>query len=223
MTFYYTIIGLVIGLGLGYLIRRMIAVRAINSAEERARRIIQEARSKEKELLLNAQQKSIVLIEEVKREEIGRRQELKEEQQRLEKRETTFEKKLLEMEDKQQLLNNKLSETEQAKRKFAELQNEAVVRIEKIAGLSRDDAKKELLDTVEQGARDDILSRLKKVQDEGAIEVEEKAKRVLASVIQRCATSHASDVMSTTVDLPSDEMKGRIIGKEGRNIKSLVL
>ena len=221
MTFYYTIIGLVIGLGLGYLIRRMIAVRAINSAEERARRIIQEARSKEKELLLNAQQKSIVLIEETKREEISRRQELKEEQQRLEKRETVFEKKLLEIEDKQQLLTEKIAETEQTKQKLVELSAAAMARLEKISGLSRDSARQELLAIVEHEAREDILSRIKKVQDEGAVEVEEKAKRILASVIQRCATSHASDVMSTTVDLPSDEMKGRIIGKEGRNIKSL--
>src|SRR3989344_4816085 len=120
MSFYYTytIAGLVIGLGLGYLIRRMIAVRAINSAEERARRIIQDAKTKEKELLLNAQQKSITLIEEAKREEVSRRQELKEEQQRLEKRETLFEKKLLEIEDKQQLLNGKLAETAQAEQKL---------------------------------------------------------------------------------------------------------
>ena len=221
MTIYFAVIGLVIGLGLGYLIRRMIAVRTINSAEERAHRIIQDAKTKEKELLLNAQQKSIILIEEVKREEVSRRQELKEEQQRLEKRETLFEKKLLELEDKQQSLNSRLAETEQAKQKFIELQSEALARIEKISGLSRDEARRELLTAVEEDAKDDILSRLKKVQDEGAIEVEEKAKRVLASVIQRCATSHAADVMSTTVDLPSDEMKGRIIGKEGRNIKSL--
>ena len=94
MSFYFTFGGLVIGLGLGYLIRRMIAVRTINSAEERAHRILQDAKTKEKELLLNAQQKSITLIEEAKREEVSRRQELKEEQQRLEKRETLFYKKI---------------------------------------------------------------------------------------------------------------------------------
>lgn len=221
MSFYFTIAGLVIGLGLGYLLRRMLAVRTINSAEARAHRILQDAKTKEKELLLNAQQKSIVLIEEAKHEEVSRRQELKEEQQRLEKRETLFEKKLLEMEDKQQLLNNKLTETEQAKQKLSDLQNEAIKRVEKIAGLSREAAREELLQAVEESAKEDVLARIKKVQDEGATEVEEKARRVLAAVIQRCATSHAADIMSTTVDLPSDEMKGRIIGKEGRNIKSL--
>src|SRR6185295_11272058 len=77
------------------------------------------------------------------------------------------------------------------------------------------------LRVVEEQGKEDILSRIRKVQDEGAIEIEEKAKRVLANVIQRCAISHAADTMATIVELPSDDMKGRIIGKEGRNIKSL--
>ena len=217
----YTALGLLVGLGLGYFIRRFIGGRTVNSAEKRARKIIEEARSKEKDLLLSAQQKSLAVIEEVKQEEASRRRELKEESLRLEKRETLFEKKLLEIEDKQSQMDTNLKEVEGAKQRLAELEVKAMAKLESLADLSREAARQELMAAVEQAAKDDVLARIRKVQDEGSVEVEEKAKRVLATVIQRCAISHASDIMTTTVDLPSDEMKGRIIGKEGRNIKSL--
>lgn len=221
MSFFYTIVGLAVGLGLGYLIRRYIGVRAVNTAEERARKIIEDARSKEKELVLDAQQKSFSLIEEAKKEETLRRRELKEEQLRLEQRETVFEKKLLEIEDKQKDLETRLKNLDEDKKRVEELRLAELTKLEQVAKLSREKAREELFAAVESSAREDVLSRIRKVQEEGATEVEEKAKRVLTTVIQRCAISHAADVMTTTVDLPSDEMKGRIIGKEGRNIKSL--
>lgn len=223
MTLVAAAVGLLIGLGLGYLIRRTMAGRTINSAEERARTILADAKTKEKELLLDAQQKSLTVIEEAKREEVTRRQELKEEQLRLEKRETTFEQKLLEYETKHQKLTEGLVKVDEAKVKLEEAREQEMKKLEQVAGLTADQAKLELMNAVEVKAKEDVLSRMRKIQDEGATEVEEKAKRVLANVVQRCAISHAAEIMTTTVDLPSDEMKGRIIGKEGRNIKSLEL
>ncbi len=222
MEIIFSVLGaLVAGAGAGYAIRELLSHRTVNSAEGRAERILTEAKSKEKEVLLSAQQKSISIIEEAKREEVERRRELKEEAQRLEKRETMFEKQLLSLEEKQQKLTDKTAEVEHVKTDLEKLRVEETQKLERVAGLSRDDAREELMRVIEQQSKDDVLSRIRKVQDEGAIEVEEKAKRVLANVIQRCAISHASDTMTTMVELPSDDMKGRIIGKEGRNIKSL--
>ncbi len=217
----YIVGGLVVGAAIGYGIRQAIGRNTVNSAESRATNIIATASAKEKELLLSAQQKSLAIIEEAKRDEAQRRRELKEEAQRLEKRETMFEKQLLSLEEKQQKLTDRTTEVERVKTDLEKLRAEEAQKLEHVAALSREQAREELMRVVEQQGKEDVLSRIRKVQDEGAIEVEEKAKRVLANVIQRCAISHAADTMTTMVELPSDDMKGRIIGKEGRNIKSL--
>lgn len=216
-----SIAGVLIGGIVGYILRQRVGQKAVSSAENKAAQIIQEAKSKEKELVLEAQQKSLSLIEEAKREEASRRKELKEEQQRLEKRETLFERQLLTIEEKQQKLQEKVEHVEKVKAKLETIEAEAIQKLETLAGLTKDQARDELLTTVEQQAKEDIVARIRKVQDEGDVEVEEKAKRVLANVIQRCAISHAADTMATIIELPSDDMKGRIIGKEGRNIKAL--
>lgn len=217
----YLVGGAILGIAVGYAIREARGKKTVNSAESRAEHILTEAQKKEKELLLAAQQKSISIIEEAKREEVSRRRELKEEAQRLEKRETMFERQLLSLEEKQQKLTDKTTEVEHLKVDLEKLRAEEAEKLEHVAGLGREAAREELMRVVEQQAKEDVVSRIRKVQDEGAIEVEEKAKRVLANVIQRCAISHAADTMTTMVELPSDDMKGRIIGKEGRNIKSL--
>src|SRR3989344_1051132 len=208
--------GLVLGGAIGYAVRQYLGRQAVDSAEQKAQKIVSEAKTKEKEILLEAQQKSLNVIEEAKREEQRRRQELKEEQLRLEKRETLFEKQLLTIEERQQKLSEKSDEVDKLKAKLEELGVAGTAKLEKLSGLSRDEAKDQLFQKVENECRGDVLSRINKIQDEGSVEVEEKAKRVLANVIQRCAISHASDTMATMVDIPSDDMKGRIIGKEGR-------
>lgn len=217
------IIGLALGAGIGFGLRQILVARGVSSAEQQAYKILEEAKAKEKQLVLSAQEQSLKLMEEAKREESTRRRELKEEQQRLEKREEVFDKKILEIEDRQQLLTTKLAEADVIKEKLKIAEDQMVGTLERIAGLTKSEAKERLVEAAEKDAREDVLSRIRKVQDEGAVEVEEKAKKVLAHVIQRCAISHAVDPLTTIVDLPSDEMKGRIIGKEGRNIKSLEL
>lgn len=216
-------VGLVVGAAIGYGIRQLLAARGVSSAEQEAARIVQEAKAKEKEFMLAAQQQSLKLIEDAKHEEATRRRELKEEQQRLEKREETFDKKILEIEGRQSELTSKLAQAEALKETLKASEGQMVAKLEQIAGLTKAEAEGRLVEAAEKDAREDVLSRIRKVQDEGATEVEEKAKKVLAHVIQRCAISHAVDPLTTIVDLPSDEMKGRIIGKEGRNIKSVEL
>jgi len=212
---------LIIGAVLGYYLRKQKALGEVNSSEAKAEKIINEAKAKQKELVITAQEKALVIVEDAKVEEKQRHKELNDAQKRLEKRETTFSQKLLELQDKQQKLYDKVTQLEDAKEKIAEIKKEQLLKIEKIAKLSKEEAKTVLLNNVEVEIKDALLSRIKKLEYESTEVLEEKAKSVLAITMQRLAPTYTTEVTTTTVDLPSDEMKGRIIGREGRNIRAI--
>lgn len=213
--------GLIIGFIIGFLIRKIVVSKKIASAEKKAERLLSEAKDKQKELLLQAKDKALNIIDEAKKEENNRRQELSHIQNRLEKREAIFDKKLLELEGKQQELYNKAKEVEKIKQKVRKVKEEQMQKLENIAQLSKEEAEKILMKNTEKEIKGTLLSRIKKLQQEASEELERKAKETLATVINRCAASHACEITTTTVDLPSDEMKGRVIGREGRNIKAI--
>lgn len=212
---------LLVGGVVGYVFRRMVAAKKIATAEERAGNLVNEAKVKQKEILLQAKDKALELTEEAKKEEQSRRQELKQLQYRLEKRETLFDQKLLELESKQQKLFDKAKQVETVKEKITKIHDEQVEKLQQIAGLTKERAKEVLLENIERDIKEDLLIRMKKVEEEGYEELDKKAKHLLAMAIQRCASSHAAEITTTVVDIPSDEMKGRIIGRDGRNIKTL--
>lgn len=213
--------GMAIGGAAGFFIRKLLAAQTINSAEQKAQELINEARNRQKEFLIKAKDKAISIIDEAKREENSRRQELKNLQDRLEKRESLFDQKLLDLENKQQKLFEKAQQVEQVKKKTDDLYDEAGKKLQQIARMNAEEARTLLLERVEREAREDILHRIRKVELMGVEEMEGKARTILANAIQRCSVSHASEFLTSTVSLPSDEMKGRIIGKEGRNIKAI--
>ncbi len=212
---------LAIGLFAGYYIRKQKALGEINSAEAKAEKIISEAKAKQKELIITAQEKALTVVEEAKKEEKQRYRELNDAQKRLEKRENTFSQKLLELQDKQQKLYDKVTQVEEAKEKIAEIKKEQFKKLEKIAKLSKEEAKEVLLNNVEVDMKEALASRIQKLEHESTEILEEKAKNTLAVTMQRLAPTYTTEVTTTTVDLPSDEMKGRIIGREGRNIKAI--
>ncbi|MDD5290099.1 MAG: ribonuclease Y [Patescibacteria group bacterium] len=219
--FLSTLIGLIVGLGIGYLVRRYMVKRYAESAEARAMKILEEAKNKEKDFLLAAKEKAIKIIDESKREESERRKEILEIQRRLEKREALFDQKLLEFEDKKQELLNKGEKLEAAKAEIIKIREEQMEKLQKIAGLTKEEAQKILLDNTERDVKEELLSRVRKIQNETQEEWNKEAKHILSAVIERCASSHAAETTTTVITLPSDEMKGRIIGREGRNIKTL--
>jgi len=214
-------LALILGFGAGYLIRRYQAKKEVEGAEAKAEHLLNEAKNKQKELLLQAKDKALSIIDEAKREEHQRRQELSNLQQRLEKRESIFDQKLLDLENKQQKLLDRAKEIEEVKEKINKIREEQLEKLEKIAKMTKDEAAKVLLDHTEKIIKEDILARFKKVQAEGQEELDKKARDILALAIQRCSISHAQEITTSTVDLPSDEMKGRIIGREGRNIRTI--
>lgn len=211
----------VIGIAVGYYLRKITAVRRAGSIEERAEKLLAEAKGKQKELLLQAKDKALKIIEGAKREEEERRKELNYLQKRIEKRESLFDQKLLEFQEKQQRLHEKATQVEKIKEELQKIKKEQLAKLEKIAGLSTEEAKKILFENVEKNVQEELIHRINKLEKESTEELERKAKNLLSLVIERCAISHATEITTTTIDLPSDEMKGRIIGREGRNIKTI--
>ncbi len=215
------LVGALAGFFIGYFIRKSVVDKKLKSAEEKANTLLSEAKQKQKELLLEAKDKAIKIIDDAKREESQRRGELKHMQTRLERREETFDKKLLDLEEKQQRILDKAKEVEHIKQKISDIKDEQIKKLEKIAGLTFEEAKNLLLENTEQKMKDEVLARIRKLQEYGTDEIERKTKELMSLAMQRLASSVSMETTTTVVSLPSDEMKGRIIGREGRNIKTI--
>jgi len=221
MNYIIGLVAIIIGFILGYWLQRQLTIKKTANAEHKAENIINEAKAKEKDILLKAQDKALKLIEDAKQENDARRKEITAWQARLEKRETAFSQKILELQDKQQELYDKISAVEATKEKINQLKEEELEKLEKIAGLNTEEAKKLLLERVEKEASDSVMSRLNKLNDEASEQIEEKSKNLMATAMERLASNFTAEMTTTVVDLPNDEMKGRIIGREGRNIKAI--
>lgn len=210
-----------LGLFFGYLLKKVMTSKSVKSAERKAEHILEEARSKNKSLELEAKEKALSVIEEVKKEERERRQRLTELENRLGKRENLFDQKLLEFEDKKQKIDNLQIELEKNKEEVKSVKEQQFAKLEKIAQLTQEEAKDVLLKNTESRMQDELLNRMRKLESQANDELEQKAKNILSTVIERCAAPHTAETTTTTVALPNDEMKGRIIGREGRNIKTI--
>lgn len=209
------------GIVIGYFLRKLLAAKISGSVEEKAEKLLAEAKVKYREFLLQAKDKSLQIIDDAKREEEARRQELLAAQKRLEKRESLFDQKLLDLQEKQQKLFDRAGQIEKVKAEIQKIKEEQMAKLERVANLSQEEAKQLLLDTAEKTIREELVNRINKLEKESSEELEKKARDLMSLAIERCASSHATEITTTTVSLPSDEMKGRIIGREGRNIKTI--
>ncbi|MFA6393518.1 MAG: ribonuclease Y [Patescibacteria group bacterium] len=211
----------VAGFFAGFYTNKRQTAKRVKGAEDKAEKILNEAKSKHTEVLLKAQDKALKIIEDAKRDEEHRRQEIKGVQSRLEKRENVFSQKLLELQEKQQSLYDKVSRVEEIKAKVGEIKVEQMKKLEEIAGMDKDAAREELFKKVEEQTREDLMVRIHKLECESTEVWEERARNLMAESMQRLVSTYTPEVTTTVVDLPSDEMKGRIIGREGRNIKTI--
>lgn len=221
MLFLYVLIAAGAGLGAGYYYRQSKLTKETTEAETKAQELLKKSKAEAQDLLLNTKKEAERALDEARREEQRRRAEIQTMQKRLEQREEMFDKKLSEIETKQQALHEKTQSIDATKQEIIKIKEEQYAKLERIAGLSKEQAKDILMQASEKEFGPQIMERLRKIQDETSDEMEVKAKKVLASVIQRVANSHVAEVTTTVVDLPSEDMKGKIIGKEGRNIKVL--
>ncbi len=228
MFFMITTIGLVlaivaglVGLGIGYFLRMQIARGKATNVEAIAEKTLAEAKTKEQHIILEAKEKAIKVIDDAKKDEEERRAELRKMQQRLDSREETFDKKLLELEDKKTELVEKGEKIKQIEEETNFKREEVIEKLATVATYTKDQAKEELMQKVEETAQDDLMNRVRKMENVGTEELENKAQDIMVCCMQRTASSHAAETTGSVVTLPSDDMKGRIIGKEGRNIKTI--
>lgn len=219
---------LLVGGIFGYVVRQQIAIKKTATAEAEAEKRIAAAKAKEQEVLARAKEKAIKIIDDAKVEEQKRHAEMQETQKRLEKREEMFDQKLIEMDKKQDAIDKQKEEIEVRKNKIIEiktqieeLKQQEMTKLEEIAGLKKEDALHRLETLVEKDCADALASRIRKLEQTTEEEIEEKSKQVLSLAITRFASSVSVDTTTSSVELPSDEMKGRVIGKEGRNIKAI--
>ncbi|KKP98519.1 MAG: Ribonuclease Y [Candidatus Moranbacteria bacterium GW2011_GWE1_36_7] len=215
------VLSLLLGGGAGYFIRQSIARRRLDTAEGKIEKMTEDAEKKSQELVLNAKNKAVEILEEAKKKEKEREDQILRSEQRLEKREVAIDQKTEEIERAKNVLEQKVEEVRKIRVEAEETRARELERLEKIAGLSKEQAKAILLQLTEEENRDALAERIAKIERQGVEEIEKRAKNIMTSVIQKYAGSHAAEVVTTTVSIPSDEVKGRIIGREGRNIKAL--
>jgi len=213
------------GLTLGWTIRWLYARFQLTASEQRAERIkqdaIKEAEAKKKEILLEAKEQLIRERNQQERETRERRVELQRYERRVMQKEEAIDKKIAQIEKTEQELENR-NKLLQDREKALEAQEEKYrAELERISGLSREEAKAIIIQGLENEAKHDAQSLLNKIEQEANLAAEKKARDILITTIQRLATEVTGEVTVTTVSLPNDEMKGRIIGREGRNIRTL--
>ena len=223
------VLGVLIGIGAGFaggvLYRKKVAEREIGSAEAEATRLINEAirngENRKKEMLLEAKDEIHKSRTEHDKEVKERRAELSKQERRLEQKEATLDKKTEAFERKEDELNRRLANVQQTQAQADEIRDQQMETLEKISGLTQEQAKQFLLDSIEQDVRHDAAQKIKEIEQQLKDEAEEKGREIIATAIQRCAADHAAETTVSVVPLPNDEMKGRIIGREGRNIRTL--
>ena len=219
------VLGLAVGIFAGYLYRKKVAEKEIGSAEDEAKRMINDAikaaEAKRREAVVEAREEIFKLRAENERECKERRNEVQKQERRMQQKEEALDKKYESIEAKEERLSQKLKQVEEQQEEVATLKRGQLEMLEKISGLTVEEAKSYLVQQVEEDARHDAAVKLKEIDRQLKEEADQRAREVIAVAIQRCAADHASEATVSVVPLPNDEMKGRIIGREGRNIRAL--
>lgn len=214
-----------VGLFLGWIIRWLYARFQLSSAEQRATRIvneaIKEADTKKREALLESKDQLIKEKNQLEKENRERRGELQRLERRLIHKEENLERKMNSLEKSEKVIANRERALKEKEDDIAQSQEKWQKELERISGLSVDEAKKMLISSLENEAKHDAQVLINKIEQEANITAEKKAREIVVTTVQRIATDVSSEIAVTSVDLPNDEMKGRIIGREGRNIRTL--
>ena len=205
----------------GYFIRKTFLSEKARQSEEKASDILKKTKEKEKELLLIAKEKALHVIEEAKQEEKERFAQIQKQQKRLEQREGTFDKQLLELEASKKAIDEQKQALADRIEEIKKIKEDQLKKLETISALNQEEAKTILLNNIEIKIKEELMARLRKLQAWSNEEIEKDAKKLLSTAMQRVASDHCQETTTTLVKLTSEEMKGRIIGKEGRNIKTI--
>ncbi len=219
------LIALVIGLVAGYFYRKNGMEKKIGQTEEFVTNMLEEAthkaEEKKKEAVLEAKEEIIRLKSELDKEVRDRRNEVSRLERRVNQREEQFDKKLDNLEAREEALNDKYREAERLEAEAQEMHDRQQAELERIAGMTADEAKQILVDRIQKDAYHDAAVMVREVEAQAREEADKKARNIVSLAIQKCAADHVAETTVSVVALPNDDMKGRIIGREGRNIRTL--
>ena len=217
--------GIVIGFFAGFVYRKRVAEKAIGSAESEAGRIIEDAKkqaeTKRKEGVIEAKEEALRIKNEAEAELKERRNEVSRLERRAIQKEENLDKKLESLEKKENTLEKKIRDNDALREEIEQLRQSQVDELQRVSGMTVEDARTTLLERVETDARHEMAQKLSEIEQQYKETADEKAKNIITLAIQRCAADSVSEATVSVVDLPNDEMKGRIIGREGRNIRAI--
>lgn len=225
ITIVYAVLAGIVGIVAGFLIRKYIAEAKIASAEVAAKKFMEDAErdaeAKKREALLEAKEEIHKMRFDAEKENKERRFELQRVERRLIQKEEALDKKTEGIEKKEEQLANKEKEIERLREQLNEVKAKQLTELERISGLTSDDARELLLASIEEEIKHDAAIMIKEIEAQAKDEAEKKAREIITLAIQRVAADHVAETTVSVVGLPNDEMKGRIIGREGRNIRTL--
>jgi len=215
------LVSVLVGIVLGYILRQVMAQYKKNSLEVEVKKILLDAKDQAVKTLDEAKKKSEEVLEQSKKETKEREGQIRKLEEKVLEKDESLEKRRRSFELDVESLRKKAEEIKKMREEAENMEQRKREELQKLANLSEEDAKKELLASVEKKYETDILARIQKIEIFGQDKLEQKARDILATAIQRIASSTASEVTTTSVNIPSDDIKGKIIGKEGRNIRAL--
>ncbi|MCL0033004.1 ribonuclease Y [Peptococcaceae bacterium] len=220
----FVVVALLLGFAVGYFLRKHLAEAKIASAEAEAKKIIktavEQAEAKKREAILEAKEEVLRFRNEAEREYKERRNELQKIERRLLQKEENLDRKIEMNEKREESLCLKEQEIEKLKLETEEVLNQQKAELERISGMTSEEAKQTLIESIKQEVQRDAALLVKEIEQKAKEEGERRARDIITLAIQRCAADHVADVTVAVVPLPNDDMKGRIIGREGRNIRS---
>lgn len=205
----------------GYFVRNVQAKTQTANAESQAQKKIDEAKSEAKEIVIAAKEEAGKITETARKEEKERRGELLDLEKRLAQKEESLDKKLSDIETKRDQIEKDKNEIDENKNFLRDLREKQEKNLEKISKLTKDQAKDKLLEMIEKDYKKDVVDYIRKVKEDAKEEADKEARSVIAVAIQRIASDHSTESTVTAIQIPNDEMKGRIIGREGRNIQTI--
>lgn len=220
ITIVLALVGLGAGVGVGYIYRKKLVETKNKDLSEKSQNLIKDAQNKSKELLFDAKNEAFKVLDEAKREEKRKREQLQKIEERLVSKEQGLDKKSEDADKLKEELENKVTSVKRLREEVQKIQELQEAELEKVAQLSKEDAKDILLKKVEDETRDVLVEQIRKTEKDVKDQAAEKAKFIIAEAIQKYAAETTVESTATIVSLPSDDMKGRIIGREGRNINT---
>ena len=214
-------LALVLGILIGYFIRQLVANREIQKTRKEAQNLLEEATTKHNELLRAAREEAVKVANAAEAESKERRLEIQRIEKRVHQKEESLERKVEAVERRERELDNKKKDNERIKAELQTIREKQLAKLESISGTSTEEARTLLFQELKQEVEDEALQQVRAWEAQIKDEADERVREILATAIQRCATDVVSETTISAVPLPSDEMKGRLIGREGRNIRAL--